>query len=152
MNIIDNVNEEIREGLRNETKIDNILSKEMSTINNEEIKINLIVNNKTFTAMLENNQTVQELIQRFPLTVNMNDLHSNEKYTYLNSNLTTNSSVVNIIHAGDIKLFGDNCLVIFYKNFKNSYSYTNLGKIDNVDGFVDEIGKENVNIRFELSN
>ena len=61
----------------------NSINKEMDTMDSEGIKINLIVNNKTFTANLENNQTVQELIQNFPMTLNMSDLHSNEKYNYL---------------------------------------------------------------------
>lgn len=130
----------------------NSINKEMDTMDSEGIKINLIVNNKTFTANLENNQTVQELIQNFPMTLNMSDLHSNEKYNYLNSSLTTNSNTPSMINAGDIKLYGNNCLVVFYDNFRNSYSYTNLGKVDNVDDFVAELESGNVNIRFELAN
>ena len=146
----DNVNEETNnveneitttnESVENITENTNIINEEMNTMNNEEIKINLIVNNKTFTATLENNQTVQELIQNFPMTLNMSDLHSNEKYNYLNSSLTTNSSIPRMINAGDIKLYGNNCLVVFYDDFRNSYSYTNLGKVDNVDDFVTELG------------
>lgn len=130
----------------------NSINKEMDTMDSEGIKINLIVNNKTFTANLENNQTVQELIQNFPMTLNMSDLHSNEKYNYLSSSLTTNSNIPSMINAGDIKLYGNNCLVVFYDNFRNSYSYTNLGRVDNVDEFVTELGSGNVNIRFELAN
>lgn len=157
----DNVNEETNnveneitttnESVENITENTNIINEEMNTMNNEEIKINLIVNNKTFTATLENNQTVQELIQNFPMTLNMSDLHSNEKYNYLNSSLTTNSSVPRMINAGDIKLYGNNCLVVFYDDFRNSYSYTNLGKVDNVDDFIAELGSGSVNIRFELA-
>lgn len=129
----------------------NSINKEMDTMDSEGIKINLIINNKTFTATLENNQTVQELIQNFPMTLNMSDLHSNEKYNYLSSSLTTNSNIPSMINAGDIKLYGNNCLVVFYDNFRNSYSYTNLGKVDNVDDFVAELGSGSVNIRFELA-
>ncbi len=139
------------ESVENITENTNIMNEEINTMNNEEIKINLIVNNKTFTATLENNQTVQELIQNFPMTLNMSDLHSNEKYNYLNSSLTTNSSIPRMINAGDIKLYGNNCLVVFYDDFRNSYSYTNLGKVDNVDEFVAELGSGSVNITFELA-
>ena len=79
---------------------------------NEAIKINLIVNNKTFSATLENNETTRELVNIFPLTLNMSDLNSNEKYNYLDSRLTTNSTNPRRINAGDIKLYGSNCLVV----------------------------------------
>lgn len=118
---------------------------------NEEIKINLIVNNKTFTATLNNNETTRELIAMFPMTLNMSDLHSNEKYNYLDSNFTTNSSKPNRINAGDIKLYGNDCLVVFYESFSNSYSYTDLGRVDDVNAFVSELGSGSVDIRFELA-
>lgn len=139
------------ESVENITENTNIINEEMNTMNNEEIKINLIVNNKTFTATLENNETTRALTSMFPMTLNMSDLHSNEKYNYLNSSLTTNSSIPRMINAGDIKLYGNNCLVVFYDDFRNSYSYTNLGKVDNVDDFIAELGSGSVNIRFELA-
>ncbi len=119
---------------------------------NEEIKINLIVNHKTFTATLNHNETVNELISMFPMTLHMSDLHANEKYNYLSSSLTTNSNTPERIHAGDIKLFGNNCLVVFYDSFSTSYSYTDLGKVDDVDGFVSELGRGDITITFELAN
>ena len=120
-------------------------------MNNEEIRVNLIVNNKTFSATLENNETTRKLIEMFPMTLNMSEMNSNEKYNYLDSNLPTNTTSPRTINAGDIKLYGNNCLVVFYKTFSTSYSYTNLGKVDNVNDFINELGRGNVNIRFELA-
>ncbi len=130
------------------------LNEESDNMNNqnEDIKINLIVKNKTFSATLNNNETVKQLIEMFPMTLNMSDLHSNEKYNYLDTNLTTNSSRPNRINAGDIKLYGNNCLVVFYEDFSNSYSYTDLGRVDDVDAFVSELGRGNVTVTFELDN
>ena len=160
-NITNNANEEINillneitttnESVDNITYNTNIINEEADIMNNEEIKINLTVNNKTFSATLENNETTRALTSMFPMTLNMSDLHSNEKYNYLNSSLTTNSNTPSMINAGDIKLYGNNCLVVFYDNFRNSYSYTNLGKVDNVDDFVAELESGSVNIRFELA-
>lgn len=160
-NITNNANEEINillneitttnESVENITYNTNIINEEADIMNNEEIKINLTVNNKTFSATLENNETTRALTSMFPMTLNMSDLHSNEKYNYLNSSLTTNISVPRMINAGDIKLYGNNCLVVFYDDFRNSYSYTNLGKVDNVDDFVAELGSGSVNITFELT-
>ena len=126
----------------------NLMGENMSS-QNEIIKINLNINNKKFTATLNNNETVKKLVSKLPLTLNMQDLNSNEKYKYLDFNLPTNSNKVNRINAGDIKLFGNNCLVIFYESFNTSYSYTNLGEIDNVDEFVSELGSGNVTITLE---
>ncbi len=120
-------------------------------MNNEEIRVNLIVNNKTFSATLENNETTRKLIEMFPMTLNMSEMNSNEKYNYLDSNLPTNTTSPRTINAGDIKLYGNNCLVVFYKTFSTPYSYTNLGKVDNVNDFINELGRGNVNIRFELA-
>lgn len=120
-------------------------------MNNEEIRVNLIVNNKTFSATLENNETTRKLIEMFPMKLNMSEMNSNEKYNYLDSNLPTNTTSPRTINAGDIKLYGNNCLVVFYKTFSTPYSYTNLGKVDNVNDFINELGRGNVNIRFELA-
>ena len=118
---------------------------------NEEIKINLTINNKTFSATLENNVTTRELISMFPMTLNMSELNSNEKYNYLDTDLTTNSSRQSKINVGDIKLYGSNCLVVFYESFNTSYSYTNLGTVDDVDSFVSELGNGSVTITFDVA-
>lgn len=131
-----------------ESENSNVMEENMNS-QNEIIKINLNINNKKFTATLNNNETVRNLVSKLPLTLNMQDLNSNEKYKYLDFNLPTNSNKVNRINAGDIKLFGNNCLVIFYESFNTSYSYTNLGQIDNVDQFALELGSGNVTITFE---
>ena len=146
-NILNNQNSE---NMSNE--IENNIEEGFNMNNqNENIKINLTVNNKTFSATLENNETTRELTQMFPMTIQMSDLNSNEKYNYLDTNLTTNASRVSRINAGDIKLFGSNCLVVFYESFNTSYSYTNLGKVDNANDFVNELGRGSVAITFELA-
>lgn len=137
-NSIANSEETIEEGSENMTN------------QSENIKINLIVNNKTFSATLNNNETVKELISMFPMTLHMNDLNANEKYHYLDSSLVTNSSNPRRINAGDIKLYGNNCLVVFYDSFNTSYSYTDLGEVDNVEGFISELGRGDVTMTFEL--
>ena len=146
-NILNNQNSE---NMSNE--IENNIEEGFNMNNqNENIKINLTVNNKTFSATLENNETTRELTQMFPMTIQMSDLNSNEKYNYLDTNLTTNASRVSRINAGDIKLFGSNCLVVFYESFNTSYSYTNLGRVDNANDFVSELGSGSVTITFELA-
>ena len=47
----------------------------------------------------------------------MSELNGNEKYFYLESALPTVSEQVEEIHAGDLMLYGDDCLVLFYQSF-----------------------------------
>lgn len=124
---------------------------ESMVVQKENIKINITMHNKIFTATLENNEITQQLINTFPLLLDMNDLHANEKYHYLDFNLPINPSNPSKIHAGDIKLYGNNCLVIFYKDFSNSYAYTNLGKIDDIDSFVTQLHTGISTMKFEIA-
>ena len=118
---------------------------------NEEIKINLTINNKTFSATLENTVTTRELISMFPMTLNMSELNSNEKYNYLDTDLTTNSSRQSRINAGDIKLYGNNCLVVFYESFNTSYSYTKIGKLDDIEVLDNIKDKNNIIVNLEIN-
>lgn len=95
-------------------------------------KIYATINNKKYEIKLENNSTVSALIKELPLEVSMNDLNNNEKYVDLDSSLPTNTYSPKHIEAGDVMLFGNNCLVIFYESFDTSYSYTKIGHIDNL--------------------
>ena len=107
--------------------------------------IKLTINNKTYNLILEDNNTVIEFINLLPQEYNMNELNGNEKYIYINSSLTTNSYNPKHIEKGDVMLYGDNCLVIFYKSFDTSYSYTKIGHIENLD----DLGNGNIKAKFE---
>ena len=111
-------------------------------------KISVIINNNNYILNLENNETVKEFIKVLPKEFNMKELNGNEKYIYLDSSLPTNSYNPKQINKGDVMLFGDNCLVIFYKSFNTSYSYTKIGHIDNMPS----LDNTNINIKFELYN
>ena len=80
--------------------------------------INVIINNKKYNAQLEANKTVNEFLNLLPQEFNMQELNGNEKYVYMNYELSSNSSHIKTIKAGDIMLYGNNCLVIFYKTFE----------------------------------
>jgi hypothetical protein len=82
-----------------------------------------------------------------PLELSMSDLNDNEKYTYLDSSLPTNPYNPKHIETGDVMLFGDNCLVIFYESFNTSYSYSKIGHINNLPELDD--GSITVNLNAE---
>ena len=108
-------------------------------------KMKVIINNKEYSINLEDNNTVESFINILPKEFNMNELNGNEKYIYLDKSLPTNSYNPKHINAGDVMLFKDNCLVIFYKSFDTSYSYTKIGHIDDLP----DLGNDSILVRFE---
>ena len=113
---------------------------------NEVIKtMKAIINEKEYIVNLEDNVTSQSFVNSLPQELDMSELNGNEKYVYLNSSLPTNSYNPQTINAGDVMLYGDNCLVIFYKSFDTSYSYTKIGHIDNLQDLDDG----NITVKFE---
>lgn len=95
----------------------------------------ILVDGQVFSARLYNNETTQALAALFPLDIQMDDLNGNEKYHYLPEGLPTNAQQPGTLHAGDIMLYGPDCLVLFYESFPSTYSYTRLGYVVDTDGF-----------------
>lgn len=124
-----------------ENKTDNNIEKE----NNKMI---ITINNKEYEIILEDNPTTNKLMELLPIDIKMSDLNENEKYVYMNDTFPTDEKPVKDINKGDVMLYGDNCLVIFYKSFKTSYSYTRIGHIKDLedltnDSIIVKLRKEN---------
>ena len=131
-----------KEDDNNQTNINN----NKSTNSIEVIKsVKAIINGIEYTIDLEDNETTRSFINYLPQELKMSELNGNEKYVYLDTSFPTNSSNPKIINAGDVMLYGDNCLVIFYKSFNTSYSYTKIGHINNLSN----LGNNNITVRFE---
>ncbi len=129
---------------------DNIQPAEDENNDSMSTKIRIKVGNHVFTATLLENASANTFKVMLPLTVNMTELNSNEKYYRFSSNLPTQASNPDTIHSGDLMLWGSNTLVIFYKTFSTPYSYTRLGKIDNPSGLSNALGSSNVTVTIEL--
>ena len=110
----------------------------------------ITIKNKKYEAILYDNSTTKELIKKFPITITMSDLNGNEKYYNFSKSFPTSSENVANINKGDIMLFGDNCLVIFYKSFSTHYKYTKLGYIKNMEDLENSFGKGDIRITFEI--
>lgn len=106
---------------------------------------------KTFMATLVNNPTVTAFKARLPMTVSMSELNGNEKLFNFPTNLPANASNPKNINTGDLMLYGSNVLVLFYKSFPTSYSYTRLGRIDHASGLESAVGSGNIIVTFELN-
>lgn len=109
----------------------------------------LEINSKKFDVHLEESITTKSFVDKLPIKINMKDLNANEKYYYLDFSLKTEPVKVNRINAGDIMLFGDNCIVIFYKSFNTSYSYTKIGSIINPQNLEETLGRSDVTVSFK---
>lgn len=135
----------IENKVENSNTVNNSIGKneESGEIMSTTIKVN--IDNKTYTAKLEQNETAKKIINMLPQEFNMNELNGNEKYVYLDTILPTNSYNPKHIESGDIMLYGNNCLVIFYKSFDTSYSYTKIGHIEDLN----ELENKNISIKFE---
>jgi len=112
-------------------------------------KMKITIGKAVFTATLYDNPSATAFKALFPFTINMAELNNNEKYFDLSNPLPTNASIGGDIKVGDIALYGNSTLVLFYKNFNTLYSYTKLGYIDNPTGLATALGNGNVVVKFE---
>ena len=107
------------------------------------------VNNKVFTAKLYDNETAKAFAELLPITLDMNELNGNEKYYNLKNSLPTNASNMGKISNGDLMLYGNNCIVLFYDSFSTNYSYTKIGYIENPEELANTVGNSNITITFD---
>ncbi|WP_227824710.1 cyclophilin-like fold protein [Clostridioides sp. ES-S-0005-03] len=119
---------------------------ENKPIKNNIITANLKIGDKDFVLKLYNNSSVQALIKKMPLTIDMKDLNKNEKYNYFIKDLPSNAESVKNIKTGDFMLYGSDCLVLFYKDFQTSYNYTKLGYIEDTSKLAEILGSGNIQI------
>ena len=97
------------------------------------------IGEKTFPFTLKNTSAANELKAKLPLKIQMTNLNGNEVYYSFSDSFTTNTKSVGTINTGDIYLYQSNTLVLFYKTFITSYSYTELGNLTNSEGLEEAI-------------
>ena len=106
------------------------------------------IDNTIFEVILEKNSTADSFYDMLPQSLKMNELNGNEKYCYLDSSLPTNSDKTEKIYAGDIMLWGNNCIVIFYETFSSGYSYSKIGKIVDTTNLKQCLGSGSIVVDF----
>ena len=110
----------------------------------------ITIGQKIFTATLEDNATATAFKAMLPLKLDMEDVNANEKVISLPAKLPTRDTNPGRIQAGDLMIWTSRSLVVFYKSFATSYSYTRLGRIDDPSGLAAAVGSGNVTVTFEL--
>ncbi len=115
------------------------------------MKMNVRIEDKTFTATLEDNAAAREfigLMRESPVSIDMSDYSGFEKVGPLGRSLTADNSQITT-DAGDIVLYNGDQIVIFYGS--NSWSYTRLGHIDDLTGWENALGSGSVTVVFSTA-
>ena len=112
-------------------------------------KLEIVIGSAVFTAALADTTAAQEFVQMLPMTITLDDYGGFEKVGSLGRSLTTSNSQTTTT-AGDIVLYNGSNIVMFYGS--NSWSYTRLGKIDDLTGWADALGSSSVTAIFTLAN
>ena len=111
------------------------------------------IRDKTFPFELKDASAANELKERLPFTVRMTKLNNNEIYYQFSDKFTTNTKAVGTINIGDIYLYQDDFLVLFYKTFTTSYSYSEIGRLTDTNGLAEAIGGEaNIDVEWCLNS
>ena len=113
------------------------------------VTIKLNISQQEYTAVLEDNPAVRQLMSKLPMTLEMEELNGNEKYYQFAESFPAADEDIGQIHAGDIMLFAGHYVVIFYKDFPSQYRYTRLGHIDNPQGLAEALGPGKAVVSFQ---
>ena len=108
----------------------------------------ITIGGKAFGATLSTNPTAAAFKALLPLSVDMSELNGNEKFFRLPASLPTQPSTLASIQSGDVMLYGTNTVVLFYKSFSTTYSYTRIGRIDDPAGLERAVGDGSVTVTF----
>lgn len=116
----------------------------------EQNTLYLRVGGETFPATFADTsgaQALKELLADGDITIEMSDYGGFEKVGSLGQNLPTSNSHTTT-QAGDIVLYQGNQIVLFYGS--NSWSYTRLGRVDDLTGWQEALGSGAVSVTFSL--
>ncbi len=110
----------------------------------------MTVGTARFAVTLEDNPTARAFVQLLPVTLDMTELNGNEKYARLSRSLPTNAVRPGTIRTGDVLLYGNDTLVVFYETFRSGYSYTRIGRITETAGLAQALGPGNPRVVFTV--
>lgn len=132
---------------------ENIQASETEKSESEEAemkKISISAGGREFTASICENETTEEFLKMLPTEQEMSELNGNEKYYYTDRPLPSAPERVGDINAGDIMLYGSDCIVLFYETFSTGYSYTRIGHIDDPKGLAEALVGGSVKVSFSV--
>ena len=120
------------------------------TVFAEETQIYAHIGQEVLVIEPENNSSAEafiELLRRGDLTVNMHDYGNFEKVGSIGTSLPRNDKRITTV-PGDVILYQGDQITIYYDT--NTWSFTKLGKVQNVERLKSILGDGNVTVRFSL--
>lgn len=114
-------------------------------------RITVTVNGTSFSAVLEDNAAAAELAEMMaagPVTVSLRDYGGFEKVGDLGRSLPAEDARTTT-HAGDIVLYQGDQIVAFYGS--NTWAYTRLARVENLDGWAEALGSGSVELTLALA-
>lgn len=131
-----------------------IISLATAMTTNAQAKLYLSVGSRTLSATLADNEATHSLIKLLEngsITISMSDYGGFEKVGILPQSLPASDTHITTV-PGDIMLYQGRNMVIFYGS--NSWSYTPLGRIDDVtaSSLKEFLGNGNMEVTLSLSS
>lgn len=130
--------------------IDYAVSVPQATASQERPHVVMTFGTHRFTVTLDEGPAARAFMQLMPMTLHMPDLNGNEKHSSLPRSLPVDAAKVGNIRAGDVLLYGNNTLVVFYKTFPSNYSYTRIGRVQDSAGLAAALGSGSERVTFGL--
>lgn len=107
------------------------------------------VDGQELAVTLDDNETARAFAALLPLELEMRDVNGNEEFAALADPLPSHASAPGRIEAGDLMLYGDDGVVLFYESFDSPYSYTRLGRVDDPSALAALADAASVHATFE---
>jgi hypothetical protein len=119
-----------------------------SATQSREVAMWMTVGERRFAITLADTEAARAFAAKLPLTLDMEELHGNEKKKLLPDALPTQENRPGTIRNGDLMLWGSRTVVIFYQTFDTPYPYTRLGRVDDPNGLAQALGRGDVRVVF----
>jgi hypothetical protein len=120
------------------------------TASKEQARMWITVDKRRFAVTLEDSATARAFVQLLPATLEMAELNGNEKHAKLPRSLPMAAERPGTIRAGDVMLYGDDTLVVFYETFRSGYSYTRIGRVEEASGLGAALGPGSRRVTFSM--
>ncbi len=121
-----------------------------ASLGTKETKMLMTAGGRRFEIEMADTAAARAFVARLPMTLDMTDLNDNEKKFDLPKSLPANPARPGTIRVGDVMLWRDNTVVVFYKTFESSYTYTRLARVIDATGLVQALGAGSVQVQFSV--